>query len=153
MHDVDTKRFGALPTAAGWITRLAYTRVRRAGIELKPLLKKAGLTDQHIKDRGARFPVHHQIQFLNLAANVLRDDFLGFHLAQLPDLRELELRASSFSSTDEPRRVPVGGRERNCSAAAAREGARVGDRRETRLEPANFGAPARIGGRYVFGSS
>jgi AraC-like DNA-binding protein len=91
VNDVDTKRFGALPTAAGWITRLAYARVRRAGIELKPLLKKAGLTDQQIKDRGARFPVHHQIQFLNLAANVLRDDFLGFHLAQLPDLRELGL--------------------------------------------------------------
>ncbi len=92
MNDVDTKRLGALPTAAGWVARLAYARARRAGIELNPLLKKAGLTDQQIKDRGARLPVHHQIQFLNLAANALRDDSLGFHLAQqLPDLRELGL--------------------------------------------------------------
>jgi AraC-like DNA-binding protein len=91
VNDVDTKRLGALPTAAGWIARLAYARARRAGIELKPLLKKTGLTDQQIKDRGARIPVHHQIQFLNLAANALRDDLLGFHLAQLPDLRELGL--------------------------------------------------------------
>ncbi len=91
VNDVDTNRLGALPTAAGWVARLAYARARRAGIELKPLLKKAGLTDQQIKDRGARLPVHHQIQFLNLVANALRDDFLGFHLAQLPDLREMGL--------------------------------------------------------------
>ncbi len=91
VNDVVTKRFGVLPTAAGWIARLAYAHAQRAGIELKPLLKKAGLTDQQIKDRGARLPVHHQIQFLNLAAHALGDEFLGFHLAQLPDLRELGL--------------------------------------------------------------
>jgi len=91
VNDVDTKRLGALPTAAGWVARLAYARARRAGIELEPLLKKAGLTDQQIKDRGARLPVHHQIRFLNLAANALGDEFLGFHLAQLPDLREMGL--------------------------------------------------------------
>jgi hypothetical protein len=73
VNNVDTKRLGALPTAAGWIARLAYARAQRARIELKPLLKKAGLTNQQIKDRGARFPVHHQIQFLNLAANALGD--------------------------------------------------------------------------------
>jgi AraC-like DNA-binding protein len=89
--DIDTKRLCALPTAAGGIARLAYARARRAGIDLKPLLKKAGLTDQRIKDRSARLPVRHQIQFLNLAANALQDEFLGFHLAQLPDLRELGL--------------------------------------------------------------
>ena len=91
MNDLDTKRLGALPTAGGGIARLAYARARRAGIELKPLLKKAGLTDQRIKDRGSRLPVQHQIQFLNLAANALHDEFLGFHLAQLADLRELGL--------------------------------------------------------------
>jgi tetratricopeptide (TPR) repeat protein len=64
---------------------------RRAGTELTPLLKKAGLTDQQIQDRGARLAVHRQIQFLNAVANVLGDESLGFHLAQLPDLRELGL--------------------------------------------------------------
>jgi AraC-like DNA-binding protein len=91
VNHVEAKRLGALPTAAGWVARLAYARARRAGIELKPLLKKAGLTDQRIRDRSARLPVHHQIEFLNLAANALQDEFLGFHLAQLPDLRELGL--------------------------------------------------------------
>ncbi len=91
VNDADSRRLGAVPTAAGWITRLAYAHARRAGIELQPLLKKAGLTYRQIKDRDTRLPVHHQIQFVNLAANALGDEFLGFHLAQLPDLRELGL--------------------------------------------------------------
>ena len=71
VNDVDTQRLGALPTATGGIARLAYARVQRAGIELKPLLKKAGITDQQIKDRGARLAVHDQIQFLNLAGECI----------------------------------------------------------------------------------
>jgi AraC-like DNA-binding protein len=107
--DVDVKPLGALPTAAGGIARLAYARARRAGIELKPLLKKAGLTDHQVKDRGARLPVQHQIQFLNLVADALQDELLGFHLAQLPDLRELGLlfyvAASSETLGDALRRL------------------------------------------------
>jgi AraC-like DNA-binding protein len=91
VNDADTKRLGTLPTATGGIARLAYARARRAGIELKPLLKKAGLTEQQIKDPNARLAVHRQIRFLNVAANALGDELLGFHLAQLPDLRELGL--------------------------------------------------------------
>jgi AraC-like DNA-binding protein len=91
VDDVDIKRLGTLPTATGGIARLAYACAQRAGIELKPLLKKAELTDQQLNDRGARLAVHHQIQFLNVVAKALEDEFLGFHLAQLPDLRELGL--------------------------------------------------------------
>jgi AraC-like DNA-binding protein len=80
-----------IPTATGGIARLAYAGARRAGIELKPLLKRAGLTDQQIRDHGARIAVHRQIQFLNVAAKSLGDEFLGFHLALAPDLRELGL--------------------------------------------------------------
>jgi AraC-like DNA-binding protein len=88
---LQTKRISAIPTATGGITRLAYARARDTGIELKTLLKKAKLTRQQIEDRGARINVHHQIEFLNLTANALRDDFLGLHLAQSCDLRELGL--------------------------------------------------------------
>jgi len=91
VSDVETKRLGTLPTATGAIARLAYECARRAGIELNPLLQKAGLTHQQINDRGARLAVKQQIEFLNAAANALGDEFLGFHLAQLPDLRELGL--------------------------------------------------------------
>jgi AraC-like DNA-binding protein len=109
VSNVDTKRLGALPTATGAIARLAYARARRAGIDLKPLLQKAGLTYQQITDRGARLAVQRQIEFLNVAAEALGDEFLGFHLAQLPDLRELGLlyyvAASSETLGDALRRA------------------------------------------------
>src|SRR5262249_44330290 len=86
-----TRSLGALPTASGGITRFAYARGKEAGIDLAPLLKKAGLTDRQIEDRNARFEVRRQIEFLNLVADAVGDEFLGFELGQLPDLRELGL--------------------------------------------------------------
>jgi len=83
------RSFHAIPTAAGGITRLAHARASEAGIDLKPLLKKAGLREQQIGDRDTRLDVRHQIRFLNLVANALPDELLGFHLAQPVDLREL----------------------------------------------------------------
>jgi AraC-like DNA-binding protein len=91
VKDVDIKRLGTLPTATGGIARLAYACAQRAGIDLKPLLKKAGLSEKQINDPRARFAVHLQIQFLNVVANALGDEFLGLHLAQSLDLRELGL--------------------------------------------------------------
>jgi AraC-like DNA-binding protein len=84
-----TARVDALPTASGAITRLAYARAKEAGVELEPILKKAGLTVHQIEDPGVRLRVRDQIRSLNLVAIALKDDFLGFHLAQSPDLREI----------------------------------------------------------------
>jgi AraC-like DNA-binding protein len=89
MNRVDLKSLGLLPTATGAIARLAYTHARRGGVKIKSLLNSAGLTEQQIQDREFRFPVRRQIAFLNATAKALADDLLGFHLAQLPDLREL----------------------------------------------------------------
>ncbi len=89
VRHLDPKCLGALPTASGGITRLAYARGREAGIELGPLLKKSGLTAREIEDGKARLEVKRQIEFLNLVADAVGDEFLGFRLAQLPDLREL----------------------------------------------------------------
>ncbi|HEX4554339.1 MAG TPA: AraC family transcriptional regulator ligand-binding domain-containing protein [Xanthobacteraceae bacterium] len=83
------RSFRAIPTAAGAVTRLAHARASEAGIDPKPLLKEAGLREQQIDNRDARLDVRHQIRFLNLAANTLHDQLLGFHLAQPVDLREL----------------------------------------------------------------
>jgi AraC-like DNA-binding protein len=109
VSNVDSKRLGALPTATGGIARLAYADARRAGIELKPLLQKAGLTHQQINDRGARLSVQQQIEFLNVTAKALGDEFFGFHLAHLPDLRELGMlyyvAASSETLGDALRRA------------------------------------------------
>ena len=46
----EVERFGALPTATGGIARIAYARAREAGIEVDPLLKKAGLTHHQIEN-------------------------------------------------------------------------------------------------------
>jgi AraC-like DNA-binding protein len=91
LHKPDTKRIGAIPTATGGITRLAYARAQAAGIKLEPLLEKARLTVRQIRDRTARISVQHQISFLTYVASSLQDEFLGFHLAQEADLRELGL--------------------------------------------------------------
>jgi AraC-like DNA-binding protein len=91
MNRLNTTRIGALPTATGGIARLALTHARHRGVEPKTLLERAGVTSQQINDRGARLTVQHQIEFLNLVAKSLDDELLGFHLAQLPDLRELGL--------------------------------------------------------------
>ena len=63
-----TARVGGLPTASGAITRLAYAHAKKAGVELEPLLKKAGLTIRQIEDPGVRLRVQDQIRFLNLVA-------------------------------------------------------------------------------------
>jgi len=91
LRDLVTKPVGTLPNATGSITRLAYAKAKEAGVDLDPLLRKAGLTIREIEDPDARLRVRDQIRFLNLAADVLQDDFLGFHLAQQPDLREIGL--------------------------------------------------------------
>ncbi len=91
MRDLDAKRLGSLPTASGGIARLAYARAKEAGIDLGLLLKEVGLTPRQIEDPATRLKVRDQISFLNIAANALQDDLLGFHLAQSADLRELGL--------------------------------------------------------------
>ena len=64
-------------------------RARDAGIDVGPLLKQAGLTEDRVLDRGARIKVRHQIDFLNLVADAAKDSFLGFHLSLTTDLRWL----------------------------------------------------------------
>ena len=100
MSDPEAKRFGTLPSAVGTITRLACAQTIAAGIDVGPLLKKAGLKSEQIDDATVRLNVRDQINFLNLAADALQDDFLGFHLAQPPDLRELGLLYYVSASSD-----------------------------------------------------
>ena len=82
---------GHLPNATGAIARLAYTRAKTAGIAVEPLLKGAHLTLSQMENPHMHLKVRDQIQFLNLVAQAMADDFLGFHLAQAPDLREFGL--------------------------------------------------------------
>jgi len=91
MRQPDDTPLGAIPTAMGSLTRLAYARALQAGVAPAPLLAKAGLTEAQMLDHAARIEVRHQIEFLNLVAPAVEDPFLGFHLALGCDLRELGL--------------------------------------------------------------
>jgi AraC-like DNA-binding protein len=100
MRDHDVKRVSSVPSATGGVARLAYAQAKEAGIELEPLLKKAGLTLRQIEEPSIRLGVHNQINFLNHTAAALRDGLLGFHLAQSFELREIGLLYYVLSSSE-----------------------------------------------------
>jgi AraC-like DNA-binding protein len=85
------ERFGAIPSAAGTLSRHAYARARAAGIDVAPFMAKAGVTSQQAEDDNVRITVRGQIRFVQLVADALQDDLLGFHIAESFDLREMGL--------------------------------------------------------------
>jgi hypothetical protein len=89
-----------LPTATGGIARAAYARCVKAGLKADTLLRKAGLSRRQIENPEVRLTVQSQIKFLHLAAGALDDEFLGFHLAQGLELRELGLLYYVMASSD-----------------------------------------------------
>lgn len=93
-------RLDALPNASGGIARLITAQLRAANIAPEPLLAKSGLTIAQIEDRKARVTAHGQIKFLELAAEVLDDKLLGFHLARECELRELGLLYYVLASSE-----------------------------------------------------
>ena len=96
----DLKRLKEVPSTNGLMSRLAYAKLKKAGIELAPLLKKAKLNVAQIDDRKGRVSVQGQIRFLELAADALRDALLGFHMALEFDVREVGLLYYVVASSD-----------------------------------------------------
>jgi AraC-like DNA-binding protein len=94
------KRIERLPNASGGISRLAYKLAQSKGIELEDELQKAGITRAQIEDDRTPIKVRDQIKFLNLVASALDDDFLGFHLGQACDLREIGLLYYVLASSE-----------------------------------------------------
>jgi AraC-like DNA-binding protein len=97
---LDSSGLASLPTASGGIARLACARCADAGISVDALLRKADLSSRQIYDPQARITVRSQIKFLDLAAKALGDQFLGFHLAQTFDLREIGLLYYVMASSE-----------------------------------------------------
>jgi len=95
-----TKRLNTIPRAASTISRLAYERAAESGADVDQLLRKAGLSQAQIDDSSARVEVRSQIKFLNLVAEALNDNLLGFHLSQDIDLRRIGLLYYVMSSSD-----------------------------------------------------
>jgi AraC-like DNA-binding protein len=84
-------RFSSIPTATGGIARAAYARGVQVGLDIEPLLEKSGLSVRQAENSHFRIAVKNQIKFLNLVAEAVPDEFLGVHLAECVDLRELGL--------------------------------------------------------------
>jgi AraC-like DNA-binding protein len=99
-REANPGRLSQLPMASGGLMRLAYAYAIKEGLDVGPLLKKAGLTPQHIDDPALRLTVKSQIAFLNLVAGSVGDDLLGFHLAQDYDLREIGMLYYVMASSD-----------------------------------------------------
>src|SRR6516164_9731988 len=88
------------PRAVGEIARLAYSHSVSKGANADNLLRKAGLSHEQIDDPDALLEVRSQIRFLNLVAEALNDELLGFHLAQKFDLRTWCKRRSKNPSLE-----------------------------------------------------
>jgi AraC-like DNA-binding protein len=86
--------------AEGSLARLASARARAAGIDVAPLMATAGVTRQQIEEEDFELPAEDQIRFVELVADALKDDLLGFHLARDVDLRELGLLYYVLNSSD-----------------------------------------------------
>lgn len=71
------------------LTILAARELSASNIDYVPLLLKSGLPASLSSDALARVPVRNQSEFLDLAADALKDDLLGFHLALSFDFRAL----------------------------------------------------------------
>jgi AraC-like DNA-binding protein len=80
-----------IPTASGGLARAAYALACEKHIAVGPLLQRAKLTVQQVKNPNLRIPVRDQINFLNLVGEKLDDEYLGIRLGQTVDLREFGL--------------------------------------------------------------
>jgi AraC-like DNA-binding protein len=93
-------RLSLLPTASGGIARAAHARALEARLNVGPLLKSCNLTPQQINNSHFRVPVKNQIKFLDIIANELPDPFLGIHLAEGIELREMGLLYYVIASSE-----------------------------------------------------
>ena len=85
------KKIAALPRCGGLLSRLAYERGRKEGIDVVTLLRHAQLTSHEMKNKDIRLGVQNQIKFVQAVANAVSDRLLGFHLAYSYELREIGL--------------------------------------------------------------
>jgi AraC-like DNA-binding protein len=95
-----TKRLARFPEATGSITRLALEQLREHSVNVRPLLRRAGLSVSDVNDPNVRLSVAGQIKFLEASAEALGDHLLGFHLARGFELRRVGLLYYVMASSE-----------------------------------------------------
>ena len=83
--------FNSIPSATGGVARLACARLDELDKDPSVILSKVGLTPEEARDPASRMEAQTQIKLLELAAEEVHDEWLGFHLARSFDLREIGL--------------------------------------------------------------
>jgi AraC-like DNA-binding protein len=101
MQVARSEGFGSIPSATGGIVRLACARLDEMGKDPTVILSKAGLTPEEACDPAIRLEVPTLIKLLELAAEELQDELLGFHLARSFDLREIGLVYYVIASSEQ----------------------------------------------------
>lgn len=91
MNSKKPESLRTIPSATGGITRLACARLNGSGRDAANLLIRVGLAPEAVKDPAVRLDARAQVKLLELAAQELGDDLLGFNLAQGFDVREIGL--------------------------------------------------------------
>ena len=100
MRDPMYQPSSARPSAEGTLSRLACARARAAGLDVDSLMAEAGVTRRQVEEENVWLPARGQIRLLELLADALQDDFLGFHIAHDMDLREIGLLYYVLNSSD-----------------------------------------------------
>jgi AraC-like DNA-binding protein len=93
--------FNRIPSATGGIARLACAWLDEIGRDSIGILSKAGVTRQEARNPAIRLEVRTQIKLLELAAEEVQDEWLGFHLARSYDLRKIGLVYYVIASSDQ----------------------------------------------------
>ena len=93
--------FNSIPSATGGIARLACALLDQLGKDPTVILSKVGLTPEAARDPAVRLEVRTQIKLLELAAEEVDDEWLGFHLARSFDLREIGLVYYVMASSEQ----------------------------------------------------
>ena len=81
----------SIPSATGAIARLACARLREFGKDAGAILAQVGARPEQAFDDSVRLEVPKQIRILDLIAEELGDELLGFHLGRHFELREIGL--------------------------------------------------------------
>ncbi len=80
-----------LSTVTGFAARSLVAVLQKQNVALVPLMQRVGLTDDDLANREQRISAAAQGKFLEFAAEVLKDNALGFHLAMQANPREAGL--------------------------------------------------------------
>jgi hypothetical protein len=80
-----------LPSATGFAARQAIAVLRKRNVPIAPLLTRVGISEGDIDDRQSRISALAQGKLLEYAAEALRDNEFGLHLAEQANPREAGL--------------------------------------------------------------